>query len=100
MIGMLIIVWKTYFLWFQVAVDVMRTCQLIFPSDDDENNPGFHVQWDNGSFTQDCMTGLTTEIIFLCKETSEAKDWTAQNQTANLAHASYDNPCGVSYPLM
>ena len=73
---------------FWVAIDA-----VIFPSDEDKHNPGFNVEWYNGSFTQDCLEGLTTEMIFLCNESAK---WTTEDQTANLIHVYYSGFCSVS----
>lgn len=64
---------------------------LFYPNDEDGIG-GFHVEYSNGSRTDDCPDGIVTRIIWAC---DSAAKWDDQDQTQHT-HVAYDpsnEPC-------
>lgn len=64
--------------------------------DDEDGIGGFHVEYSNGSRTDDCPDGIVTRIIWAC---DSAAKWDDQDQTQHT-HVAYDpsnEPCDVRF---
>ncbi len=75
---------------------IMLSKVLIFVPCTDDNKDGFHVSWDNGSYTSDCLRGLETLMIFEC-DYGLTWPYSTPDITSSLLHINYDKECLVSW---
>lgn len=70
---------------------------MCISSDDNKDQPGFHVMWKGGSHTPDCDEGLETNMVLVCDPEAE---WSPTNSDVSQHLKHIKDGCQVSCRLL